>query len=50
MDMNLGRLLEIERDRGAWRAAVHKITEFDTVYRLNNDNSIHLREETFVNL
>ena len=50
MDMNLGRLLEIERDRGAWRAAVHKITELDTVYRLNNDNSIHLREETFVNL
>ena len=49
MDMNLGKLLEVERDRGAWRAAVHKVTELDTVYWLNNDNSIHLREETFVN-
>ena len=32
MDMNLGKLLEVERDRGAWRAAVHKVTELDTVY------------------
>ena len=36
MDMNLGNLLEIKRNRGAWRAAVHEVTELDTAYQLNN--------------
>ena len=29
MDMNLGKLQEMVRDREAWRAAVHEITESD---------------------
>ena len=30
MDMNLSKLREIVEDRGAWRAAVHGITESQT--------------------
>ena len=30
MDMNLGKLLEIVRDRDAWRAAVHGVAKNQT--------------------
>ena len=29
-DMNLGKLREMVRDRGAWRAAVHGVTQRQT--------------------
>ena len=41
MNMNLGKLQEMVRDRKAWRAAVHGVTELDTTGRLNNENKIN---------
>ena len=29
MDMSLSKLQEVVEDRGAWRAAVHEVTESD---------------------
>ena len=36
MHMNLGKLWEMVRDREAWHAAVHGITELDMIGWLNN--------------
>ena len=35
MDMNLGKLWEMVRDREAWRAADHGVTNLDTTWQLN---------------
>ena len=34
MDMNLGKLQEMVKDREAWRAAVHRVTESDITEQL----------------
>ena len=35
VDMSLSKLQEIVKDRGAWHAAVHEVTEFDVTELLN---------------
>ena len=41
MDMNLSKLQEMVKDREAWHAAVHGITESDTVKQLNNNSLVY---------
>ena len=31
MGVNMSKLWETEEDRGAWHAAVHEVTEWDTI-------------------
>ena len=37
MDMNMSKLQETVEDRGAWRAAVHRVAELDTNEQLNKN-------------
>ena len=54
MEMTLGRLREMVKDREPWRAAVHGVTESDMTEWLNNKLYIYMhvcmmeRERIFI--
>ena len=44
MDMNFSKLWERVKDREAWRAAVHEVTELDTTEQWNNSNKLERKK------
>ena len=48
IDLSLSKLWEVVKDREAWHAVVHRVTELDMTERLNNSNIMYYSCEIIV--
>ena len=48
MDMNLSKLWETVKDRGAWQAAVHEVTKSQTQLSTQHAHTTELEESVLV--
>ena len=47
MDMSFSKLQEGVKDRGAWEATVHAVTESDITWQLSNNNNMLTSASSF---
>ena len=47
MDMSLSKLRKLVKDRGAWRAAIHGVSELDTTKQLKRQHWEGIRKTPF---
>ena len=50
IDMNLGKPWEMVRDREAWHAAVHGVSESDMTWQLNNNKELYIFPKSMIKI
>ena len=50
IDMNLGKLWEMVRDREARHAAVHGVSESDMTWQLNNNKELYIFPKSMIKI
>ena len=50
IDMNLGKLWEMVRDRESWHAAVQVVAESDMTWQLNNNKELYIFPKSMIKI
>ena len=50
IDMNLGKLWEMVRDRESWHAAVQMVAESDMTWQLNNNKELYIFPKSMIKI